>query len=203
MEIVNNFELLKSVMKFNSEDEFYFVQILIRRKDGHTDPGVNGNNKNRLIKFYTIRSIDDLSEKQEEIITIADALNARVYIHPTKRSFKEVGNECLKVGLDLFLSNVDGLKRAYSTACGKSYIGSDKKWVIDIDEKSIGIVNEMCEFIEKECEPFDRIKLQYIVPTLHGFHLITTPFNSQKFSIEYPLIDIHKNNPTLLYYKQV
>jgi hypothetical protein len=33
----------------------------------------------------------------------------------------------------------------------------------------------------------------------NGVHLITTPFNLQQFKEEYQDIDVHKNNPTLLY----
>ena len=29
--------------------------------------------------------------------------------------------------------------------------------------------------------------------------LITTPFNLQQFKEKYPDVDVHKNNPTLLY----
>lgn len=45
MKLINNFNLFKEVLEFNNEDEFYFVQILIRGKDGHKEVGVNGNNK--------------------------------------------------------------------------------------------------------------------------------------------------------------
>ena len=37
------------------------------------------------------------------------------------------------------------------------------------------------------------------IPTKSGCHLITTPFNLQQFKEKYPDIDVHKNNPTLLY----
>ena len=37
------------------------------------------------------------------------------------------------------------------------------------------------------------------VKTKSGWHLITKPFNIQKFKEKYPDIDVHKNNPTLLY----
>ena len=46
---VDNFELFANKLfeKPLKEDEFYFLQILVRGKDGHH---VSGNNKNRLIK---------------------------------------------------------------------------------------------------------------------------------------------------------
>ena len=202
MKLVNNFNLFKEIMEFNNEDEFYFVQILIRGKDGHTEQGVNGNNKNRLIKYYTIRSVDELCRKEEEIKSICHALNARAYIHPTKRSFSEVADATLRVTTDMYLSgkNVVGLKGAYSTACGKSFISNDKKFVVDIDKEDENLV-DIVNFIEIWCDPKAEAKFLYKVPTAHGVHIITKSFNTKLFSERYPDIDVHKNNPTLLYFE--
>ena len=201
--IVDNFKVFKEIINPLNEDEFYFVQILIRGKDGHTGQGVNGNNKKRLIKFYTIKSAEHLEKVENEIKSICNAVNARAYIHPTKRSFKAVSKECLKATVEMFLSeNNMGLKGAYSTACGKSYITSDKKFVIDLDDENASQekIKEIVDYITNECEPLNHNKLCYRVDTAHGMHLITTPFNTAKFYQKFPDIDVHKNNPTLLYF---
>lgn len=203
MKIIDNFDLFREKMNWNSPDEFYFVQILIRRKDGHIEPGVNGNNINRLIKFYTIGSLTDLDKYENEIKSICEAINGRVYVHPTKRSFNQIADECLRITTDMYLSKTNnvGLKAAYSTACGKSFINSDKKYVIDLDDDAVNQKAEIIEFIEYHCEPFNCVKFQYEVPTAHGIHLITTKFNRDKFCEHFPNIDVHANNPTLLYFK--
>ena len=201
--IVDNFNVFKKIINTLNDDEFYFVQILIRGKDGHTELGINGNNKNRLIKFYTIKSAEHLEKVENEIKSICNAVNARAYIHPTKRSFKAVSKECLKATVEMFLSeNNMGLKGAYSTACGKSYITSDKKFVIDLDDENASQekIKEIVDYITNECEPLSHNKLCYRVDTVHGMHLITTPFNTAKFYQKFPDIDVHKNNPTLLYF---
>lgn len=201
--IVDNFNVFKKIINTLNEDEFYFVQILIRGKDGHTEPGINGNNKNRLIKFYTIKSAEHLEKVENEIKSICNAVNARAYIHPTKRSFKAVSKECLKATVEMFLSeNNVGLKGAYSTACGKSYITSDKKFIIDLDDENASQekIKEIVDYITNECEPLSHNKLCYRVDTAHGMHLITTPFNTARFYQKFPDIDVHKNNPTLLYF---
>ena len=200
--IVDNFNLFKKILN-PLNDEFYFIQILIRGKDGHTEPGVNGSNKNRLIKIYTIKSVEHLARVEPEIKAICNAVNGRAYIHPTKRSFKAVGKECLRVTTEMFLSeNNTGLKGAYSTACGKSYITADKKFVVDLDGENASQkkVEEIFNYINKECEPLNKNKVCYCVNTAHGMHLITTPFNTAKFCQQFPDIDVHKNNPTLLYF---
>ena len=45
------------------------------------------------------------------------------------------------------------------------------------------------------------LKFKALIPTKSGFHLITTPFDMSTFAKQYPNIDVHKNNPTLLYFK--
>ena len=49
-------------------------------------------------------------------------------------------------------------------------------------------------------EPYS-MDTKYItnIPTKSGWHIITTPFNLQQFKEKYPDIDVHKNNPTILY----
>jgi hypothetical protein len=42
-------------------------------------------------------------------------------------------------------------------------------------------------------------KIVSTVPTKSGYHLITLPFNVQKFREKFPDIDVHRNNPTILY----
>ena len=105
-----------------------------------------------------------------------------------------------------YISHNDiGLKGCYSTACGKSFVTKHKLYVVDLDgeDANINKLNEVAEFIEEECEPFDTLKLQYIVPTAHGKHLICKPFNTQRFCQKFPTIDVHKNNPTLLYFESL
>lgn len=201
--IVDNFNLFKKILNLHNDDEFYFVQILIRGKDGHTEQGINGSNKKRLIKFYTIKSAEHLAKVENEIKAICNAINGRAYIHPTKRSFNAISKECLRITTEMFLSeNVIGLQEAYSTACGKFYIKSDKKFIIDLDDENVSQekIKEVINYITYDCEPLNQNKFCYCVPTAHGIHLITNPFNTAKFSQHFSGIDVHKNNPTLLYF---
>jgi hypothetical protein len=47
-------------------------------------------------------------------------------------------------------------------------------------------------------------KLEAVIPTKNGYHLITKRFNTQEFtkymSLQGDVPDIQKKNPTLLYY---
>jgi len=43
-------------------------------------------------------------------------------------------------------------------------------------------------------------KVEVVIPTKSGVHLITKRFDVMEFKKQYPDIDIQKKNPTLLYY---
>jgi hypothetical protein len=43
-------------------------------------------------------------------------------------------------------------------------------------------------------------KIEKVIKTKNGFHLITGKFNVLEFKEKYPDVDIAKKNPTLLYY---
>ena len=206
-ELVDNFELLSNYLftyrRSLNEDEFYFLQILVRGKDGNR---VSGNNKNRLVKYYVIRSKEQLLDLKEEIIGICNVVNGRAYIHPTRRSLKEVANKTLiDTSLTFVSQNWIGLRGVYSTACGQSYVSNDKQFIVDLDDFTIDQVKEVFDFVNTLRGREDEMGniSQLIVPTKHGYHLITNAFDVGEFAKKYPNIDIHKNNPTLLYYKSI
>ena len=205
--LVDNFELLGEYLFDDrrplTEDEFYFLQILVRGKDGNH---VSGNNKNRLVKYYVIRSKQQLFELKDEIVGICGVVNGRAYIHPTRRSLKEVANRALEDTAHTFVSqNWIGLRGVYSTAAGQSYVSNDKQFVVDLDDFEYEDVLKVAEFVDTlRGRRDDRGRIaQKAVPTKHGYHLITNAFDVEQFTKQYPGIDIHKNNPTLLYYKTI
>ena len=50
MKEIDNFELILDQLSFDNRDEFYFVQIIQRKKDGND--GLHVRNGYRLIKSY-------------------------------------------------------------------------------------------------------------------------------------------------------
>jgi hypothetical protein len=88
------------------------------------------------------------------------------------------------------------IKDAYASAAGEHSQDPVKKWLIDLDAEHLPfeeeIVGDITNREHKSATILGRI------PTVNGLHLITTTFNRQK-----PLpygVDIHKDNPTVLYY---
>lgn len=197
--MIYNFDLIKSLLKFE-DDYFYFVQIIQRKKE---IPELGSNN--RIIRSYMISSMDKLESKEKEIIELCEMFNARAYIHLNRRKWNKISLECLRHIAELIANGQhDGIKSALETVVGRTNCEpkDQKTWVVDIDSaERPGPL--MMAFIDYECEPkatsVNDGKCHAIIPTKNGFHLITKPFNTQTFGQKYPEVDIHKDNPTILY----
>ena len=196
--MIDNFEKIKEFLNFN-EGEFYFLQILKRKKE---NPEQTGNSK--VIKTYYISNFEYLNSIEEEVKSLCHFFNARAYIGLNRRNSKKVALYMLKEVTDLILNEqYDAVKNAYNTCCGQYTVG-DKIWIVDIDDKSDSIVNKFTTAINQCQSGYDQIILGTL-PTINGWHLLTRPFNLKQlkpFLSIYPA-DIHKNNQTLLYYKNI
>ena len=83
--IVDNFD---QILEFNDPNEFYFLQIVQRKKDGCvTDTGNNGY---RTVKTYYIFSREQLERKRAKITELCQSNHARAYITLNKRNAEQV-----------------------------------------------------------------------------------------------------------------
>lgn len=202
--IVDNFDLIREHLIFNSPDEFYFVQIIQRKKDGNE--GLHVRNGYRLIRSYYIYSLEDFDNLKGRIKELCESNNARAYISLNVRNAKEAALECIKRYTDLVLNNnaFQGNNIWDSVCGGVRARGYKALWIIDVDEPDkVDLITD----IIKSCRHSQDFSL-YRVPTVHGFHLIcngfdTKQFNSLLIDANLSTIDIHKNNPTLLYYNDI
>ena len=166
MKIVDNFELIKNHMSFNNPNEFYFLQILQRKKDGNE--GLHVRNGYRLIKSYYIYSIKDFDELKPRIIELCHNNNARAYINPNVRNAQEVALECIKRYADLVANNNAFQGNAiWDSACGgtraRGYKGLN---IVDID--NIKYLDKYKEII-LSCRGDDEDRVVYEVPTVQEF----------------------------------
>jgi hypothetical protein len=192
--MVDNLKLILPFLKFESADDFYYLQVLQRKKE---NPQIGSNS--RVIKNYYINSEEYLINHYDEIKKLCEVFNARASIRLNKRSYEEVGFKTM-VNVANTMSNREYqfLKASYDRACGLGHNDDEKKWILDID----GIMNyneifRMEEIIEKAEPPHKKI-IVYI-PSKSGLHLITKPFDLREFTSHYPEIEVHKDNPTNLY----
>lgn len=206
---VNNFELIRSLLEFRTEDDFYFLQILQRKKD-HNNGKVNGtNNNSRLIKAYYIDSLEKFDFITPEVIEMCNLFGARANINMNRRSYEKMAFHTLqKMSEQLMHRDYKHIHTAFNTACGKHHAETDKLWLFDFDAGD-GIYEGTFMECMNACRP-DGDKLFAKIPSRSGFHLLTRPFDLMEFSnrmkadglnwsADGDSICLHKNNPTNLY----
>ncbi len=200
--MINNFDQIADLLEFPNKDNFYFVQLLQRKKD-HPGQRLGGSNNNsRLIKAYYITSVEKLHIHQEEMIKLCEVFNARACINLNPRNFEKAAFHCLqKIANQMSNKDFFGVRKAYDSVCGEFHQEIDRRWLVDIDTKDVSIAAQIrCTIEELQHEITNRdYKVLTTIETKSGYHLITHPFNLQKFSQRYPEIEVHKNNPTALY----
>jgi hypothetical protein len=197
--MIDNLELLKPFLTFDTEDDFYYLQILQRKKD---NPDITKNTK--VIQNYFIRNMEYLESHYKEIKLLCDVFNARASLRLNKRSFKRVAFRALQnITAQMMQDDFMSAKQAYSKACGQCHNDKDKKWIVDVDEDFFDMNEVDCiAAIEDSidlCDPqMQGGRILARVPTKTGVHLITSPFNISQFPFSSD-VDIHKDNPTILY----
>lgn len=192
--MIDNVEIIKPLLNFESEDDFYFLQILQRKKD---NPNLGSNS--RVIKNYYITSVEHLQNRYEEIKILCNTFNARASIRLNKRSFSKVGFKAIQ-NIANSMSNKDfkSIRNSYDRACGVGHNDKNKTWILDFDETpDTGTAEKILELIENS-EPIGE-KIITFVPSLSHGHSICKPFDLRKFKEQYPEVEIHKDNPTNLY----
>jgi len=194
--MIDNLELIKQLLNFEKKGDFYMLYILKRKKD--QPEGERDNHQSvRTIKTYCISSIDHLDSRYSEIVDLCEMFKARAYIHVQKQNHDDVS---LNMMVQLAQRIQDGntnQKGLFDSVVGQIKT-LEKRWVVDIDTKDIHTLRNI-QIAINNCKP-EGPKTKYIIPTKNGYHLITDRFDIKTFSKISPWIDVHKKNPTLLYY---
>lgn len=209
--MIDNFELIKSLFYFNEGNNMFFhLQILRRGKDHPELPAAN-----KLIQSWLVRSRDHLDKIRDEITFLCEHYQARAYINVAAKDFDKLNALIMKKLADnAYTGNIINPWHVYNSACGE--LPSRRKcWVVDIDTRDLDTKYEVLEELDgiwlethpEHKEYLDQCRRERVyqiaeIPTLNGCHLITHPFNLQKFKEKFPNIDVHKNNPTVLYVPQ-
>lgn len=200
---VNNFEQILDYLSFNSRDEFYFVQIIQRKKDSGNE-GLHVRSGYRLIRSYYIYSKQELIDLKDRIIELCRNNNARAYINLNVRNAKEVALEYIKKYADLILNdNAFMGNNIWDHSCGSTRAkGYKALWIVDVDDlKQLETIKQLIN----SCQGVSEERIKYIIPTINGCHLITYGFDREEFNDKLhkegiDCVDVHKDNPTLLYY---
>lgn len=194
--MIDNIELVKSLLNFEEKGDFYMLYIFKRKKD--QPEGERDNHQSvRTIKTYCIESIDHLDRRYDEVKQMCEMFKARAYIHVQKQNHFDVS---LNMMVDLAQRIQNGQhnqKGLFDSVVGQIKT-KEKRWIVDIDTKDSVEVDAVKFAINKFCRP-EGDKIESIIPTKNGYHLITERFDVLEFSKHFPNVDIQKKNPTLLY----
>jgi hypothetical protein len=194
--MIDNLELIKKLLNFEKDGDFYMLYILKRKKDQLE--GERDNHQSvRTIKTYCVDSIEYLEKRYDEIKTLCEVFKARAYIHVQKQSHFDVGMEMIKTIIDRVQSGQSNQKNVFDSVVGKLKT-NEKRWIVDIDTKDTIEIGKIGYVINRLCRPLGN-KIIETIPTKSGIHLITEKFDIMEFKKHYPEIDIQRKNPTILY----
>ena len=193
--MINNLELIKPLLNFSEQGDFYMLYVFKRKKD--QPEGERDNHQSvRTIKTYCIESIEHLERRYDEIKQLCEMFKARAYIHVQKQNHKDVSLNMLASLAERIRDGVSNQKGLFDSVVGPIKT-QEKRWIVDIDVTDFHAVTELSQFINY-LKPEGK-KIEAVIPTKNGWHLITGKFDVKTFNEKFPDIDIQKKNPTLLY----
>lgn len=210
--MINNLDIIKPLLNFEKKGDFYMLYVFKRKKD--QPEGERDNHQSvRTIKTYCIESIDHLERRYDEIIQLCEMFKARAYIHVQKQNHFDVSLNMMVALAQRIQDGNHNQKGLFDSVVGQIKT-QEKRWIIDVDDMKEASPTMMA-YIEYECAPITKVKfdavgipighevgpkIEAIIPTKNGHHLITKKFDVMKFKEKYPELDVQKKNPTLLYY---
>ena len=197
--MIDNLEQIKQLLNYEKEGDFYMLYVLKRKKD--QPEGERDNHQSvRTIKTYCIESIEHLEKRYDEIKQLCEMFKARAYIHVQKQNHHDVS---LNMMVALAQRIQDGnLKQQglFDSVVGQIKT-QEKRWIVDIDTKDEEAVTKIARLVD-HLRP-EGPKIEAVIPTKNGYHLITKRFDVLTFNkmmaLQGDIPDIQKKNPTLLY----
>ena len=197
--MINNIGLIKELLNFEREGDFYMLYVFKRKKD--QPEGERDNHQSvRTIKSYCVDSVEYLDKRYDEIKQLCEMFKARAYIHVQKQNHYDVS-------LNMMVALAQRIQDGNHKQLGlfDSVVGQikthEKRWIVDIDTKDEEAVTKIARLVDS-LRP-EGSKIEAVIPTKNGYHLITSRFDVLNFnkmmSLQGYVPDIQKKNPTLLY----
>lgn len=197
--MIDNIDVVKSLLNFTEPGDFYMLYVFKRKKD--QPEGERDNHQSvRTIKTYCVDSVEYLDKRYDEIKQLCEMFKARAYIHVQKQNHSDVSLDMLATLAERIKNGIKNQKGLFDSVVGQIKT-QEKRWIIDVDTKDKQFLRDITMGL-MEIQPVGS-KVEKVIPTKSGFHLITRKFNVMEFKKLYPDVDIQKKNPTLLYYPNV
>jgi hypothetical protein len=193
--MIDNIGHIKNLLNFEEKGDFYMLYVFKRKKD--QPEGERDNHQSvRTIKSYCVDSIEYLEKRYDEIKQLCEMFKARAYIHVQKQNHRDVSLNMMVALAQRIQDGNHKQQGLFDSVVGqlKTY---EKRWIVDIDVSDYHAVYEVTKFIST-LKP-EGSKVESVIPTKNGYHLITKRFDVKTFGEKYPEISVQKKNPTLLY----
>jgi hypothetical protein len=170
---------------------------VFKRKKDQPEGEKDNHQSVRTIKTYCIDSIEYLEKRYDEIKQLCEMFKARAYIHVQKQNHRDVSLNMM-VSLAQRIQDGNHVQKGLFDSVVGQLKTHEKRWIVDIDTHDYQAVYELTKFITS-LKP-EGPKVESVIPTKNGYHLITGKFDVKTFKEQFPDIDVAKKNPTLLYY---
>ena len=196
MKEIDNLDLLIPFLNFSDPNDFYYLQILQRKKE---NPQLGSNS--RVIKNYYINSVDYLVNHYHEIKELCKQFNARASLRINRRNYENVAFKAMvNIANSMQNKEYSFIKKSYDRAVGNGNAEpkGSKTWLLDWDGEFTGKQQRrLVNFIRGSAPNHQNVEA--MIPSKTGTHIIVKPFDTRDFNKEYPEVEVHKNNPTNLY----
>lgn len=173
----------------------YFVIELIRR--GKDNPELSKSNYH--FKNYYIYSWADLDRYEPEIKDICNMFRLRAYGSASHKMMSQVALDTLaESARRIAAHDYKKFYNIFESCSGKFCDKSSQIWVVDVDREQLHGLDDIKGKLET-CEPVGTDKVLFTMPTKSGVHLLTRPFNLNRFYQSCTSAEVKKNHLTLIY----
>ena len=201
--MIDNFKQISDILTFESEDDFYLVELIIRKKD---HPENTESKSQQKIGEYWIDSEGKLEKLEGEIKARCDFSRCTAYVNPSVKSYKKSCFAMMEKLLDR-IKGEDYRKFYHSAVSAAASTGSrDNWWIIDVDtdfpEEKISKVRDELDKISREARKGAQEEKHCIaLKTPNGWHLLLKPFKMPDIldGLGIPGVEVKKNASTVLY----
>ena len=203
---VDNFDAVRPLLEFDDDDHYYFIEIVLRRKDFPEGERVKDH---ITLNSYFVTSAEMFDKLEPEIKALCHTRNARAYINLDRKPLKKTALLLMQACLDMVEN--DDYHKLFSrmdSAAGKCPGDkSHKLFIVDLDirnEESREEATKMAMDALTSCSV--KVDVKVLLPTPNGVHIVTAPFDQRAalwrsvalYGAE--IFEIKHNSPTVLYY---
>ena len=145
---IDNFDGIEKLLKPDTSDDVWFVQIIKRHKD---NPTLHFERKAcDFITYYLVHDANELEQKRSEIIAVCRATHSRAYIQPNKRSMVTISDYANNVLRPRFEKYRDKYRKGHEieVAAGQPKDWPDRKLCfLDVDSNDDNVYRKVMQIL--------------------------------------------------------